>query len=145
MGLDIATILVDIGRWVRSRPDLHGLALVGSYAAGRARPDSDVDLVIPADTPDAYLNADWAQDALDRRRIMETHGERFGNVWSLFARLAEGPEIEFTFTERAWTKAVPPAPEVCRILRDGIVILYDPRGEFLALCRACGVKPGRFS
>jgi hypothetical protein len=60
----------------------------------------------------------------------------------LFVRPAEAPEIEFTFTERAWTKADPPAPEVCRVVRDGIVILDDPHGELLALCKACGVKPG---
>jgi predicted secreted hydrolase len=145
MGLDIATVLVDIGRWVRPRPDLHGLALVGSNAAGRARPDSDVDLVIPADFPDAYQNADWAQAALAGRLVTETYGQRFGNVWSLFVRLAGGPEIEFSFAERSWTKADPPAPEVCRIVRDGLVILYDPRGELLALCSACGVQPGRLS
>jgi hypothetical protein len=68
-----------------------------------------------------------------------TRQERFGNVWSLFVTLAEGPEIEFTFAERSWAKADPPAPEVCRVLRDGIVVLHDPHGELLALSRACGV------
>ena len=50
-----------------------------------------------------------------------TRRERFGNVWSLFVTLAEGPEIEFTFAERSWVKTDPPAPEVCRIVRDGVV------------------------
>jgi hypothetical protein len=70
-----------------------------------------------------------------------TRQERFGNVWSLFATLVEAPEIEFTFAERSWAKADPPAPQVVRIVSDGIVILYDPEGELHALCRACGVQP----
>lgn len=145
MGPEIATILMDIGRWVQSRPDLHGLALVGSHASGRARADSDIDLIIPTDVLDAYLDGRSVQSAVHPRAVTGTHGEWFGNVWSLFVRLAEGPEIEFTFAERSWTEADPPAPEVCRVIRDGVVILYDPHGELLALCRACGVEPGSLS
>lgn len=145
MGPEIAAILVDIGRWVRSRPDLHGLALVGSYASGRARADSDIDLIIPADVLAAYQDASWVQSALDRRVVAGKRAEWFGNAWSFFVRFAEGPEVEFTFTERSWTKAAPPAPEVCRVVRDGVVILYDPHGELLTLCGACGVKPGQLS
>lgn len=145
MGPELATILTDIRRWVQSRLDLHGLALVGSHASGRARADSDVDLVIPTDGIAAHQGADWVERALDGCHITGTDAEWHGNVWSLFVRLAEGPEVELTFTERSWTKADPPAPEVCRVVRDGIVILYDPHGELLALCNACGVKPGSLS
>jgi hypothetical protein len=132
-------MLADIARWVRSRPDLRVLALIGSYAAGKARPDSDIDLVLIANAPEAYQNIGWVRDAVHRRPVAGTRSERFGNVWSLFATLAEGPEIEFTFAERSWAKADPPAPEVCRVLRDGIVVLHDPHGELLALSRACGI------
>jgi hypothetical protein len=142
MGPEIAAILTDVGRWARLRRDVRALVLVGSYASGKARPDSDVDLVIVADAPKAYKNTDWVQSAVGQRSILGTHGEQFGNVWSLFVTLADGPEIEFSFAEPSWVKADPPAPEVCRIVSDGVVILHDPHGQLLALCQACGVKPG---
>jgi hypothetical protein len=146
MSPEIAAILTDIGRWVRSRPDLRGLALVGSHASARARANSDIDLILPTDAIAAYQDDDWVQNALgSRRAIAETRGEWFGNVWSLFVRLAEGREVEFTFAERSWTSTHPPDPEVCRVVHDGIVILHDPDGELLALCRACGVQPRTFS
>jgi predicted nucleotidyltransferase len=145
MGREIGAILADIGSWVRSRPDVHGAALVGSYASGRARADSDVDLMIIADAPESYRNVRWVEAALAQRTVVGTRAQRFGNVWSLFVTPSEGPEIEFTFAERTWAKADPPAPEVRRIIRDGVVILYDPRGELLALCRACDVQPRTFS
>jgi hypothetical protein len=138
---EIAAILTDVSRWVRARQDVHGLLLVGSYPSGKARLDSDVDLVIVADAPKAYENADWVQAAVGQRPIRRTQGERFGNVWSLFAMLADGPEIEFSFAEPSWLKADPPAPEVCRIVCTGVVVLHDPHGQLLALCQACGVKP----
>jgi hypothetical protein len=138
---EISALLADICRWARSRPDIRGLALVGSYASGRARPGSDIDLVVVADAPGTYQIADWAQSAVGQRVVLDTRGEQFGNAWSLFVTLAEGPEIEFTFAERSWIKTDPPAAEVCRIVRRGIVILDDPHGELLALCSACGARP----
>lgn len=145
MEFEIAPILADIRRWTQARPDVHALALVGSYVSGRAHAESDIDLIIIADAPEAYQSASWVQDAVARRAVVGTRSEQFGNVWSLFTTLAEGPGIEFTFAERSWATADPPAPEVCRIVRDGIVILYDPRDELLALCKACGMKPLSFT
>src|SRR5262249_35252145 len=60
MAPEIAAILSDICGWVRSRPDLGGLALVGSYTTGRARADADIDVTIltdaiaPLRTPTGY-------------------------------------------------------------------------------------------
>jgi uncharacterized protein len=136
---EVSAVLSDVARWAQSRSDVLGVALVGSHASGRAREDSDVDLVIVTDTPVAYQDADWVLSAVGRRTIVRTRRERFGNVWSLFVTLAEGPEVEFTFAGRAWAKTDPPAPEVSRIVRDGVAILHDPLGELLALCNACGV------
>jgi predicted nucleotidyltransferase len=136
---EVSAILADVCRWARSRSDIRGLALVGSHAAGRPRDDSDVDLIVVTDAAGAYQNADWVQSAVGQRAIVATRGQRFGNVWSLFVTLADGPEIEFTFAERSWARADPPAPEVCRIVRDGVAVLHDPRGELLALCKACSV------
>jgi len=141
MAPQIAAILSDIGHWARSRPDVRALALVGSHASGRARTDSDVDLMIITDAPEAYQDVGWLERAVAQRAVVATRNERFGNVRSLFVTLAKGPEVELTFAESSWVKTDPPAPEVCRIIRDGVVILYDPQGGLRALCGACGAEP----
>jgi len=133
----VADILADVRRWARTRGDVRGVALVGSYAAGKQRPDSDVDLVIIVEQPDAYRNGDWATAAVGGRAVVGTRAESFGDAWSLFVRLAEGPEIEFTFAGPAWADAAPPREEVRRIVRHGCMVLHDPLGELDALLVAC--------
>jgi hypothetical protein len=133
-----ADILADVRRWARSRPDVRGVALVGSYASGKQRPDSDIDLVIIADNPETYRNGDWAGAAAGGRRVAGTREETFGDGWSLFVRLAEGPEIEFTFAGPAWANTAPPREEVRRIVQEGFMVLHDPLGELDALLIACG-------
>jgi predicted nucleotidyltransferase len=140
MRAEISDLLDDVCLWAQARGDVRGLALVGSHASGKAQPDSDVDLVIVTDDPDTYQKADWVEHAVGRRLVVGTHRERFGNVRSLFVTLAEDPEIEFTFAGREWAGTAPPAPEVCRIVREGMAILYDPLGELRALCEACAAR-----
>ena len=52
-------VLSVVAEWAHSRPDMLGLAVVGSYARGTARPDSDLDLMLLARDP-ATLRADQA-------------------------------------------------------------------------------------
>jgi Nucleotidyltransferase domain len=122
------------------------LALVGSQASGKARDDSDVDLVIVADTPGAYQNADWLQSAVGQRAIVATCGQPFGNVRSLFVTLAEGPEIEFTFAERSWLKTDPLAPESAMGSRFSLIRLVScwrsaKRAAWRAWVRRAGMTP----
>ena len=41
--------------WAARRDDVYALALVGSYARGDARPDSDIDVVLIVADPARYL------------------------------------------------------------------------------------------
>lgn len=45
-----------ISRWVDEKPDILGIALVGSHARNEARIDSDIDLVILCKEPNIYFN-----------------------------------------------------------------------------------------
>ena len=42
-------------RWASTREDMQAIALVGSYARGAARTDSDIDVVLLTDEPQIYL------------------------------------------------------------------------------------------
>ncbi|MGH2704321.1 MAG: nucleotidyltransferase domain-containing protein [Actinomycetota bacterium] len=51
------------------RPDVCGVAIVGSWARGEARADSDLDLVILTEDPSRYTHADdWLRGVRARRR-----------------------------------------------------------------------------
>jgi predicted nucleotidyltransferase len=58
----VSEFLNGVTDWARHQPTLSGIALVGSYARGEARPDSDIDLVLLCTPPNAFLdNISWAQ------------------------------------------------------------------------------------
>ena len=76
----VEQILEAVTAWAVGRPEIRGVALVGSHARGTAGPDSDVDLVIVTERPrELVQETDWtgAFGAVDR--IQE---EAWGRVTS---------------------------------------------------------------
>ncbi|HEU5369760.1 MAG TPA: nucleotidyltransferase domain-containing protein, partial [Ktedonobacterales bacterium] len=58
----LTALLTLFARWAALREEIVALALVGSYARGAARPDSDVDLVVLTTDPDSFRQqTDWVQ------------------------------------------------------------------------------------
>ena len=53
----IQDFLSRIKAWAEQQGNISGVFLVGSYARGTARADSDVDLVILTSRPEGYLDA----------------------------------------------------------------------------------------
>jgi predicted nucleotidyltransferase len=130
-GDSVASILAEITRWAAERGDLHAVALVGSWARGAARADSDIDLVFL--TPDPLWfrrNDDWLNE-IDWHTIGSTiaawRDADYGLVWSRHLRLADGTEIEFGFGPLAWASVDPIDPGTFRVISDGCRILYDPQ------------------
>jgi uncharacterized protein len=121
--------------WARRRPDVRGVALVGSWARGAARPDSDVDLVVLTDDPGRYVQrADWTAE-LGSTRIVRT--QAWGPLTERRLLLDNGLELEVGVVLPNWAATDPVDPENCRVVTDGMRILYDPEGRFAALERAC--------
>jgi len=59
----ITPLLITLVRWTANQPHILAVALVGSYARGKARPDSDVDLVILTSVPEAFReDTQWMQE-----------------------------------------------------------------------------------
>src|ERR1700728_275965 len=56
MDSSIGAFLSALEAWAVGQPDILAVAIIGSHARGRARPDSDIDIVIIADDPDRYLD-----------------------------------------------------------------------------------------
>jgi uncharacterized protein len=120
--------------WARRRPDIRGLALVGSWARGSARADSDVDLVVLTTGPDRYLDDDaWPAD-LGATRVLGTRA--WGRLTERRLLLEGGLEVEVGLTEPAWAATDPVDPGTRRVVTDGMRILHDPDGRLAALAAA---------
>jgi predicted nucleotidyltransferase len=112
-------------RWASERSDIRGLALVGSHASSRARPDSDVDLVLLTTEPKRYLEDTSWVSVFGTSRLIAL--ESWGKVTSVRVHYDPGPEVEFGITTPDWA-ASPVDAGTRRVVHDGIVVLLDPDG-----------------
>ena len=131
----IAPLLERVTTWARERPDVRGLALVGSYARGAARPDSDVDLVLLTDDPASYIaDADWATE-LGASKIVRT--QAWGPLTERRLLLPSGLEVEVGVVLPLWAATDPVDAGTRRVVAEGFRILYDPEGRLATLAAAC--------
>jgi hypothetical protein len=142
---DAAAIVPLITAWLRARPDVRAVALVGSVARGTARPDSDIDFVVLVDDPQAYRqDTGWVQQipwgAIGH--AVHTHADQdYGIVWSRHITLAAGPEVEMGFSTPAWAINAPSDPGTYAVVTNGCLALYDPAGLLARMLAA--IEAGR--
>ncbi len=88
--------LDDFLTWVSAREDVHAVGLVGSYARGEARDDSDIDLVLLSDRSRAYLeDLKW----IERFGAVEKYQtEGYGKLISIRVWYQSGVEVEYGIT-----------------------------------------------
>ncbi|MFF1445394.1 nucleotidyltransferase domain-containing protein [Streptomyces sp. NPDC058295] len=125
-----------VTRWAGNRSDVVGLLLVGSFARGAARPDSDVDLVVLSTAPARYAEDDgWARELAlgEVSRVRER-----GPVTEWRYVTASGLEVEVGVGYTHWARTDPVDAGTRRVVTDGARPLYDPAGILGALIQACG-------
>jgi uncharacterized protein len=120
--------------WAAGRPDVHAVALVGSHARGTARPDSDVDLVVLTDRPDAYAGTSWAAEALGAGAT-DVRTRRWGPLLERRFLLPGGLVVDCGLAPPTWA-ALPVDPGTARVVADGFVVLHDPHDLLARLVRA---------
>lgn len=114
--------------WASSRSDILGVALVGSFARNAATESSDVDLVILACDPQAYLNNQgWVHQFGEPSRLQT---EDYGELTSLRVWYADGGEIEYGLTSENWA-AVSLDEGTRRVIAGGMRVLFE-RGPILS-------------
>ena len=124
----------ELSDWAARREDVQAIAIVGSWARGTARPDSDVDVVIITDQPDRYVSADdWAA-VLGITDPLES--KRWGLLTERRGRAVSGLEIEFGITAPSWATIDPIDDGTLRVVMDGMRVVYDPKGILERLIRA---------
>ena len=125
---DIRAFLDPWIAWASDRPDVQGVALVGSYARGEARDDSDIDLVILTDRPQQYLNdLRWIERFGEAEK---TQVEDYGRLQSLRVWYRNGVEVEYGITQPDWA-SVPLDPGTRQVIRGGMIVLFE-RGTLLS-------------
>ena len=110
--------------WAASRPDVRGLALVGSLARGDPHDGSDVDLVLLTDAPGAYLESAGWEAGLGATAILDTRG--WGELTERRLLHSSGVEIDLGVVSPRWAATDPVDPGTRRVASEGLQVLYDP-------------------
>ncbi len=125
MKKQVQILLKEVRKWAESKPEILGVALVGSWARDEARLDSDVDFVLLASAPRDFINKpEWIKEfGLVNSYIVED----WGLVTSLRVYYKNGLEVEYGLTSPEWISE--PIDEGTRqVIIDGIKILLDKAG-----------------
>ena len=125
MSPPVSDFLDRVRDWAAHQPTIAGVALVGSYARGEARPDSDIDVVLLCTEPRGFLTeTSWIHLFGEVRTC---HTEDWGMVTSLRVHYRESLEVEFGLTTLAWA-AFPVDPGTRHVVSHGMRILWDREG-----------------
>jgi predicted nucleotidyltransferase len=123
---EIEALMRVVERWAEDSDDIQAVAVVGSWARGEARMDSDVDLCVLTTTPSRYLrDTDWIRTFSSSRIVRE---RSFGMVEERRLALASGLEVELGITTPAWATTGHLDEATAAVVRKGLIILYDPNG-----------------
>ena len=93
---DIQDFLDPFLRWTSVQEDIEAIGLVGSYARGEARDDSDIDPVILASQPQKYLDdRTWIERF---GAVTDQQTEDYGKLISVRVWYQSGAEVEYGIT-----------------------------------------------
>jgi rhodanese-related sulfurtransferase/predicted nucleotidyltransferase len=134
---EVDALLARVTGWAAARGDVVAAGLAGSWARADARDDSDVDLIVLTEGPDAYTGSDdWIADlgatGIVRRRSWGALEER---------RLAlpSGLEVEVGLGHPGWAAVDPLDAGTRDVVRSGFRVLHDPYGVLRRLVDAAAL------
>lgn len=128
-----------IAAWVQAHSDLKSLGLVGSWARGDGRPDSDLDLLIIADDPTIYrFSRGWPYrlPLPEMFRVLSYKDVAYGTVWSRHLSLQPKAELELTFCTVGWASTDPIDNGTRHIVVSGFQVIVDKEGHLQRLTEA---------
>ncbi|MFE9200544.1 nucleotidyltransferase domain-containing protein [Micromonospora sp. NPDC007230] len=119
--------------WAAERADVAGVVVVGSWARGAARMDSDVDIVVLTDNSGHAEAGVWA--GLLGGEVVRL--AEWGPLQEIRLRRPSGFEVELGIVPVSWADTDPVDAGTRRVMRDGHRIAHDPAGVLAALSAAC--------
>ena len=121
--------------WAKERTDVVAVVLVGSWARGDARMDSDVDVVLLTEDQKPYREGDAWLHELGGVRLVRTR--RWGPLTERRFALSSGLEVEIGVAPAYWASTDPVDGGTRRVVADGAAVIYDPEGLLARLVVAC--------
>ncbi|MET9502727.1 nucleotidyltransferase domain-containing protein [Streptomyces sp. NPDC006622] len=133
---EVRAVIERVAGWAATREDVAGVLLVGSWARGAARADSDVDLVVLTTGPGRCT----AEDGLVRELALGEliRNRAWGPVTEWRYVTASGLEVEVGIGSLDWARTDPVDAGTRRVVTDGARPLHDPQGVLEALIQVCG-------
>ena len=125
-----------VAEWAARQEDIVGVAVVGSWARGNERMDSDVDVVVLTDEKERYLSDPWWVRSAVGGPAELLRARDWGPLAERRIALPSGLEIEFGFAPRSWACADPVDAGTARVVGDGCAPLVDPERAFARLIAA---------
>ena len=130
----VLDFLEAVRRWAPALAGVKAVALAGSHASGRARADSDVDLVVLCDDPGRLLSdRAWLGEFGEPAAVSV---EDWGAITSLRVSYAGGLEVEWGLGRPSWAATAPLDAGTARVVAGGFRPLFDPDGLLGALLQA---------
>ena len=132
---NVCAVIAAAGVLSDSVAGIVAVAMVGSWAAGRGRTDSDVDLIVLTTAPENLLHDsawfaifDPAADLIGQRD--------FGAIEERRLRLPDGLEVEVGVGFPEWAATDPVDVGTEAVVAGGLLPLSDPHGVLAALLGA---------
>lgn len=123
---EIKPFLTQLIYWAQQQESIQAVALVGSYARGKEKKDSDIDLMIIVKDPQMYIaDEKWIYLFGEVEKIQN---EVWTQVKTKRVFYKDGLEIEFNFDKDTWVKSRPIDSGTKRVVNDGMQILIDKEG-----------------
>ena len=131
---DVNALIERARGWAARRPYVRGLALVGSWARDDANQESDVDLVLLADQPGAYLSDEAWIDELGASSVVRTRS--WGALTERRLALPSELEIDVGVAVVSWAATAPVDAGTRQVVTDGIRVVFDLDGVLAELIAA---------
>ncbi len=116
-----------LGTFSESTPHIDSVIIVGSYARGANKEDSDIDVVIiTPNKAEMVAEQDFVKyfGEIDKKQT-----EYYGACTSIRVWYKNGPEVEFGIVEPTWIKQ-PLDSGTHRVLRNGYKVVSDKNRYF---------------
>lgn len=123
----LLNIIEALRQWAQEETSIESVILVGSWARGTNRPDSDMDLCILTARREGLLAETHFPSLFGK--VCRQQTEYYGACTSVRVWYEGGTEIEFGLVEPSWI-ALPLDEGTRRVLSDGYCVLYDRAGHF---------------